>query len=94
MNLLQQGEVTPSATDIEGNTPLHVCMQSFSSNPTTFGQIATLLLSPPYNANPNARNTENWCPLHLAAKKGALSAMRFALSHNIAILQSHHELKQ
>lgn len=63
------------------NTPLHICMSNFSKDIFLSAKIAKLLLD--YGANPNVRNKEGWCPVHLAAKKGSLSAIKFAVSHNL-----------
>ncbi|KAL4472908.1 hypothetical protein ABPG72_007785 [Tetrahymena utriculariae] len=79
--------MSPLLKDFDKNTPLHICMQNFSKDIYLSGKIAKLLLD--YGANPNCRNKEGWCPIHLAAKKGSLSAMKFAVAHNLSKLQSN-----
>ncbi|KAL4480134.1 hypothetical protein ABPG74_020650 [Tetrahymena malaccensis] len=79
--------MSPLLKDFDKNTPLHICMQNFSKDIYLSGKIAKLLLD--YGANPNCRNKEGWCPIHLAAKKGSLSAIKFAVAHNLSKLQSN-----
>ncbi|EAR91945.2 ankyrin repeat protein (macronuclear) [Tetrahymena thermophila SB210] len=86
-NLLKRERMSPLLKDFDKNTPLHICMQNFSKDIYLSGKIAKLLLD--YGANPNCRNKEGWCPIHLAAKKGSLSAIKFAVAHNLSKLQSN-----
>lgn len=71
--------------DETGDTCLHVCFQNFSggNNPTKMSEIASLLLS--YGCHPNKKNYNGWSPIHLAAQKGALSAVKFAVAYNLKI---------
>lgn len=90
-SLLKNNTFNSQLRDADSNTPLHICMNNFSKNICKSTQIAVLLLA--HKANPNALNNEGWCPLHIAAKKGSLSALKFALSYNQSIsLQQNNPL--
>lgn len=62
--------------DKDGNTPLHFIMNIFSKSETKFRAIAESLVMS--EAKPNSRNKEMWAPLHIAARKGMLEAIRWA----------------
>ena len=62
--------------DKDGNTPLHFIMNIFSKSETKYRAIAESLVMS--DAKPNIRNKEMWAPLHIAARKGMLEAIRWA----------------
>lgn len=69
-----------NVADADGNTPLHFIMNVFSKSETKYKAIAeSLVLS---GARPNSRNKDLWSPLHIAAKKGQIEAIRWAKSTN------------
>lgn len=62
--------------DRDGNTPLHFIMNSFSKSETKYRAIAESLVMS--DCKPNTKNKELWSPLHIAARKGMLEAVRWA----------------
>ena len=65
-----------NVVDSDGNTPLHFIMNVFSKNETKYRAIAESLVMS--GAKPNSKNKELWMPLHIAAKKGQIEAIRWA----------------
>lgn len=72
----------PNKTDKDGNTALHYLFTVFSRDTTEAERLANLLLE--NGADPNEENDDNWCPLHIAAKKGIYEAIKFVLDYNRA----------
>lgn len=71
---------------MNGNTPLHICMNRFSlKNAQPMSEIAIILLK--YGADANCINQDGLTPIQLAAIKGALSAVKFAVAHNLKIIK-------
>ena len=62
--------------DSDGNTPLHFVMNVFTKRDTKYKAIAESLVMS--GAKPNSRNKELWAPLHIAARKGQLEAIKWA----------------
>lgn len=76
MDLLIKKFAEVNTIDKDGNTPLHFIMNVFSKGETKFRAIAESLVMS--EAKPNSRNKEMWAPLHIAARKGMLEAIRWA----------------
>ena len=55
-----------NTTDRDGNSPLHVIMESYSKNREAANELFHLLLS--HKANPNLLNDEGWGVLHVGIK--------------------------
>ena len=76
VDLLIKREAEVNVIDRDGNTPLHFIMNSFSKGETKYRAIAESLVMS--DAKANSRNKELWSPLHIAARKGMLEAIRWA----------------
>jgi len=76
VDLLIKKMAEVNTIDKEGNTPLHYVMNVFSKGETKQRAIAESLVMS--EAKPNSRNKEMWAPLHIAARKGMLEAIRWA----------------
>ena len=57
-----------NVSDSDGNSPLHFIMNVFSKNESKYKAIAECLVMS--GAKPNAKNNEQWAPIHIAARKG------------------------
>lgn len=69
-------------TDSDGNTPLHFIMNVFSKNESKYKAIAECLVMS--GAKPNAKNYEQWTPIHIAARKGQIEGIKWAkITNNI-----------
>ncbi|KAL4466797.1 hypothetical protein ABPG74_010394 [Tetrahymena malaccensis] len=79
LKFLAQG-VNPNATDLDGNTPLHMTFSIFQKDPLAAKVISEQLLS--NGADPNILNKELWTPLHLAVRKNQKDAIKYALQYN------------
>jgi ankyrin repeat protein len=66
--------------DAEGNAPLHFIMNVFSKSETKYKAIAECLVIS--GAKPNSKNNELWAPLHIAARKGQLEAIKWSKTAN------------
>ena len=66
--------------DAEGNTPLHFIMNVFSKSESKYRAIAECLVFS--GAKPNAKNLEQWSPVHIAARKGQIEGIRWAKGTN------------
>ncbi|KAL4479491.1 hypothetical protein ABPG72_011813 [Tetrahymena utriculariae] len=66
--------------DKEKNSCMHILFKVFENNPKEAARIGDLLLE--NFADPNILNQNKWSPLHIAAKKGYLSAIQYAFSYN------------
>lgn len=69
--------------DQDGNTPLHFIMNIFSKQESKYKAIAEILIMS--GAKPNFKNYEQWAPIHIAARKGQIEAVRWALNANIIL---------
>lgn len=65
-----------NVVDSDGNTPLHFVMNVFTKRDIKYKAIAESLVMS--GARPNSRNKELWAPLHIAARKGQLEAIKWA----------------
>ena len=77
--LLEHGADT-NACDQDKHTPLHILMSIFTKSPFKAAIIGELLLF--NNADPNIFNKDNWCPIHIAAKKGQKEAIKWIIREN------------
>jgi cytohesin len=65
-SLVEKG-VEVNVQDCEKNSPLHLVMTVFSKDQEKASQICKMLLMA--GADPNAKNDDNWTPLHSAVRK-------------------------
>lgn len=78
-DILKAGE-NPNKPDNDGLTPLHHSIALMvDSNPKAIA-ITQLLLE--NNANPNAKNKENWTALHLATRRKDAKTVEWILAYN------------
>ena len=77
--LLEHGADT-NACDQDKHTPLHILMSIFTKSPSKAAIIGELLLF--NNADPNIFNKDNWCPIHIAFKKGQKEAIKWIIREN------------
>jgi len=66
---------------MEKNTPLHLLFSIFAKDSKTAAEIAHLLIE--HGANPNLQNTDGWCPLHLAVRRGQADCVKWVTKHNL-----------
>jgi len=66
--------------DSAGNTPLHYAVGLMASNFEAAEPIVKYLMD--HDSNCNAKNKENWTPLHLIARKGAIQPLEWMVSYN------------
>lgn len=59
---------------------MHILFKIFDNNPKEAAKIGDLLLQ--NGAHPNLLNKGRWSPLHVAAKKGNINAIKYALHYN------------
>ena len=78
--LLRSG-ADPNSTDNEGNVSLHLIMSIFDKNPSESAQICESLLR--NKANPNIKNNDLWSPIHLAARRGQIDAMKWMIIYTM-----------
>ncbi len=69
-----------NARDAKGNSPLHNLFLSFTAKPHIRETIAKLLLFA--GANPNSRNNERWCAVHIAVKQDSSEAIETIVKIN------------
>lgn len=84
--IVQRGEDTNKA-DIKGNTPLHFAADVMIERFDDGRRIAQQLLE--HKADPNAKNKENWTPVHCMAKKRDVRAIAWAISYNLEVEEIH-----
>ena len=78
-----------NVADLDGNTPLHFVMNVFTKGETKYKAIAESLMMS--GAKPNSRNKEFWGPLHIAARKGYLEAIKWAKMVNVILAELNME---
>jgi len=88
MNLGLIKQIVSAGTDLTsidtlGNTPLHYGITSMIDNYEKAIPIVQFLLE--NNINPNAKNQENWTPLHLMARKGAIQPLEWMMHYNLEV---------
>jgi ankyrin repeat protein len=66
--------------DCEGNRPLHITLGVFDRNVYGSSLIAEMLVDG--EAQVNAANNDQWAPLHLAARRRQLEAIKWVVFHN------------
>ena len=85
MNLELVKEIINAGADVNkmdsiGNIPLHYAVSNMAMNYEQAIPVVQYLLD--YDSNCNARNKENWTPLHLIARKGATQPLEWIISYN------------
>jgi len=74
-SLLAKMGASVDVTDIDGHTPLHFVMNSFTKQESKCKAIADILITS--GAKPNVRNNDLFAPIHQAARKGNLEGIRW-----------------
>ena len=74
-----------NVVDCDGNTPLHFIMNVFSKSESKYRAIAESLVMS--GSKPNSKNKELWAPLHIAARKGQIEAIRWAKMVNEILIE-------
>ena len=78
VRIMLEHEVSPNHIDeISGDSPLHLLMTAYQKNPDEAKVILQLLYD--FGANLNARNKDNWTPLHIAIRRGNLNSTKALL---------------
>lgn len=72
--LLKNGSRT-DLINCDGNSPLHILMVNFKKQKHTSEIIGELLISA--GADTNAKNNDNWGPIHIAARKAQNAAVKW-----------------
>jgi ankyrin repeat protein len=65
-------------------------MNVFNKNETKYRAIAESLVMS--GAKPNSKNKELWAPLHIAARRGQLEAIKWAKMVNEILLELNMEI--
>jgi len=73
--------VKPNARDSNGNTIFHYLLAKYSSCPQKSALILSELLEN-HICNVNAKNNTNIAPLHCAAKKNQIEAIKYVIAYN------------
>ncbi len=73
--------LVPNAKDTNGNNVFHYLMAKFSSSPKVTAKICRNLLDR-FECQVNAQNGAKMTPLHCAAKKNQVEAIKFAIDYN------------
>jgi ankyrin repeat protein len=76
VKMLENG-ANPNMTDVDLYTALHRVVEVFAASHT---KVATLLVERGGDVNASQPGLDGWSPLHLAAWKGNVEAVRFLLS--------------
>lgn len=89
MNIEVIGEILEKIGDVnvrdsDGNTPLHLLFSIFAKNIAASSKIAEMLLE--RGADPNIKNDECWCPIHIATKRYQHEAIFWAHKYNLKVL--------
>lgn len=87
--MLIKRKADPNVVDSDDNTPLHFVMSSFIKNESKYRAIAESLVFS--GSKPNIRNKELWAPLHIAARKGMIEAVRWAIMINKILISLEME---
>ena len=78
VKIMLQHDISPCLVDeLSGDTPLHVLVTVYHKRPAEARELLQLLVD--FGANINARNKENWTPLHFAVRRGNLAATKALL---------------
>lgn len=78
--LIQRGVDVNNPEQETLNTPFHILMTKFRKSSYKAIIIAETLIAS--GANPNAKNGNGWAPIHFAAKKKSLQAIRWIMEYN------------
>ena len=70
----------PNRIDSVGNTPLHYAVGLMASNFDAAEPVVKYLME--HDSNCNAKNKENWTPLHLIARKGVIQPLEWIVAYN------------
>jgi len=84
--ILKRGE-DPNKKDLNLNTALHHSVMIMSEGNYNATFIAQELLD--FGASPNLPNREKWTPLHLAARRKSLKAVKWLLGYNFEVQELH-----
>ena len=84
IELVLAGGVDVNTIDAEGNTSLHILMGIFNKQKYKSKRIGELILAK--SPKVNVHNYENWAPIHLAARKGYNSALKWVRRMNSTLL--------
>lgn len=77
--LLKRGAKVNSR-DCEGNTPLHIILGVYSKNRRKAQLIADMLIAA--GSQVNCLNNDAWAPIHLAARRGHVDAIKWITAEN------------
>eukprot|EP00825_Cyclidium_porcatum_P013664 TRINITY_DN17236_c0_g1_i1.p1 TRINITY_DN17236_c0_g1~~TRINITY_DN17236_c0_g1_i1.p1 ORF type:complete len:645 (-),score=107.40 TRINITY_DN17236_c0_g1_i1:684-2618(-) len=82
----------PNARDQRGNNGLHIVFSQYQANIDQNQLIALQLLRS--GVNPNQKNFDGWCPIHIAIQKHQVEAIKFMIYYNRSVMQQNLQLKQ
>lgn len=85
VELILSAGVDIDTIDAEGNTALHILMGIFCKQKHKNKRIGELIMSK--SPKVNIHNYENWAPIHLAARKGFSSALKWVNKMNNTLLK-------
>jgi ankyrin repeat protein len=85
VELVLAGGVDVDTIDAEGNTALHILMGIFCKQKHKSKRIGELIVA--RGPKVNVHNYENWAPIHLAARKGYSSALKWVSRMNSTFLK-------
>lgn len=89
VELVLAGGVDVNTIDAEGNTSLHILMGIFNKQKYKSKRIGELILAK--SPKVNVHNYENWAPIHLAARKGYNSALKWVRKMNVTLLANQEK---
>jgi ankyrin repeat protein len=79
----------PNAIDLEKSTALHLLFSIFSKDSFVSAEISHLLID--HGADPNAKNTDGWAPIHLAVRRGQVDCIRWIIKQNLRMKYENKE---
>lgn len=85
-DIIKEGE-NPNRIDAKGNTALHYATMLMVEGYNKAIPMIQYLLE--QGANPNAKNKENWAPVHIVARKKDSKALDWMLSYNFEVQEIH-----
>lgn len=84
--IIRLGE-DPNRIDAKGNTALHYAITQVGEGSSKAPLFIQHLFE--NGANPNAKNKENWAPMHLIARRRDCKGLKWALSYNFEVQEIH-----